>query len=71
MTWFEIVGVTVKTIEKFRPILALSCYHSEAELFGQYQFVTENFSNYQISFTALPPGSGFEFTMLAVPGELC
>lgn len=67
----ELLRGAVKTIEKFRPILALSCYHSEAELFGQYQFVNENFSNYQISFTALPPGSGFEFTMLAVPGELC
>lgn len=67
----ELLHGAFNAIEKSRPILALSCYHSAAELFGQYDFVTQQLTNYRLSFTALPPGSGFELTMLEIPSELC
>ncbi len=34
---------------------------------GQYEFIKENFPFYRVSFTALPPGTGWELTMTAVP----
>ncbi|MDD3154546.1 MAG: FkbM family methyltransferase [Victivallaceae bacterium] len=57
------------TIRRCRPVLALACYHSPEELFGQYRWLCENVPDYQIRITALPPGSGYELSILAVPKE--
>lgn len=56
-------------IKRDRPVLALSCYHTPEELFGQYEYLVKEFPFYQISFTSLPPKSGWELTLLAVPAE--
>lgn len=66
----EMLAGAVKIIKRDHPVLALSSYHSPEELFGQYTFLKDNFPFYRLSFTALPPGSGWELTLLAVPEEL-
>ena len=63
----EMLAGAVELIKRDRPVLALSCYHTPEELFGQYEFIKENFPFYRVSFTALPPGTGWELTMTAVP----
>ena len=60
----------VEVIRKSRPVLALAAYHCPEELFGQVHFIMENFSGYRLVFTDLPPGSGWELTLLALPAEL-
>ena len=66
----EMLAGAGKLIERDHPVLALSCYHTPEELFGQYIFLKNEFPFYHISFTALPPKSGWELTLIAVPREL-
>lgn len=65
----EMLTGAKKIITRDHPVLALSYYHSPEEFFGQYLWLKNNFQFYRLSFTALPPGSGWELTMLAVPEE--
>ena len=66
----EMLTGAKKIITRDHPVLALSCYHSPEELFGQDLWLKNNFQFYRLSFTALPPGSGWELTMIGIPGEL-
>ena len=60
----------VETIRKSRPVLVLAAYHCPEELFGQIHFLRENFPGYRFFYTDLPPGSGWELSLLALPAEL-
>ena len=60
----------VETIRKSRPVLVLAAYHCPEELFGQIHFLSENFPGYRFFYTDLPPGSGWELSLLALPAEL-
>ena len=66
----ELLQGAIKTIERYRPVLALSCYHTPTELFGQFELLKTRCPFYSISFVSLPPGRGWELTMLAVPEVL-
>lgn len=59
----------IETIKRTRPVLSLACYHTPEELFGQYQFLKKELSNYNFCYTSLPPGKGYELTLLAIPAE--
>ena len=65
----EMLAGARRLIGRDHPVLALSCYHTPEELFGQFDFLRREFPFYRLSFTALPPGSGWELTMLAVPED--
>ena len=65
----EMLAGARRLIGRDHPVLALSCYHTPEELFGQFLFLQREFPFYRLSFTALPPGSGWELTMLAVPND--
>lgn len=59
----------IETIKRTRPVLGLACYHTPEELFGQYRFLKQELSNYNFRYTSLPPGKGYELTLLAIPAE--
>ena len=65
----EMLRGGIETIKRTRPVMALACYHSPEELFGQYQFLKKELTDYNFRFTSLPPGKGYELTLLAIPAE--
>ena len=65
----EMLKGGINTIKRTRPVMALACYHTPEELFGQYQLLKKELENYHYRFTSLPPGKGYELTLLAIPAE--
>lgn len=65
----ELLLGALETIRRDRPVLALSIYHTPEEFFRQYAILREAIPAYHYRITDLPPGSGFELTLLAWPEE--
>lgn len=65
----ELLQGALETIRRDRPVLALSIYHTPEEFFRQYAILREAIPAYRYRITDLPPGSGFELTLLAWPEE--
>lgn len=58
-----------KIINRDHPVLVLSCWHDPLELFGQYTLLKNKHPFYKLSFSALPPRSGWKLTLLAIPED--